>query len=169
MRQNDNMMGPMITDDTWMGSLNYTINNMNGVLPFVPKWEVKASGSYTIPGVEMDLGLRFRFHTGRPLWRLEGYAVASQWGQPKGSVISGGLNRVVSSTTPTYLPSLAILDLRAEKAIKISNFGALHVIFDIFNVFNADNVTNADFMGNWGLITGISDARRFRLSFMYQF
>jgi hypothetical protein len=69
-RQNDNMMGPMLTDDTWMGSVNYTINNMNGRLPFVPKWEIKASGSYNVPAVDMDLGLRFRFHTGRPLWRL---------------------------------------------------------------------------------------------------
>lgn len=169
MRQNDNMMGPMITDDTWMGSLNYTINNMDGVLPFVPKWEVKASGSYTIPYVELDFGLRFRMHTGRPLWRLEGYDLHTQWGYPEGSVISGGLNRIVASSTPTYLPTLSILDLRAEKAFKLKNYGALHVVLDVFNVFNVANVTNADYLGNWGLITGISDARRFRLSFMYQF
>ncbi len=170
MRQNDNMMGPMITDDTWMGNLNYTINNMDGPLPFVPKWEFKASGSYTVPVVEADVGLRFRFHTGRPLWRLEGYSVATQWGQPAGSVITGfGLNRIVSSTVPTYLPSLAILDLRAEKSFKLSRYGAFHVILDVFNVFNSANVTNAEFYGLWGRITGLSDARRFRLNFMYQF
>ncbi|HPW17874.1 MAG TPA: TonB-dependent receptor [Candidatus Aminicenantes bacterium] len=170
MRQDDNMMGPMITDDTWMGTLNYTVNNMNGVLPFVPKWEIKASGSYTVPGVEMDLGLRFRFHTGRPLWRLEPYDVATQWGQPPGSVISsGGTGRIVSSTTPIYLPSLAIFDLRAEKAIQVRGLGSLHIIADVFNLFNSANVTNAEYSGLWGRITGISDARRFRLSFMYQF
>ncbi len=69
MRQDNNLMGPMLTDDNWMSTVNYTVNNMDGVLPFVPKWEVKASGSYTVPKVEMDLGLRFRFHTGRALWR----------------------------------------------------------------------------------------------------
>jgi len=169
MRQNDNMMGPMITDDTWMGSLNYTINNMNGALPFVPKWEIKASGSYTVPKVELDLGLRFRMHTGRPLWRLEGYAVHSQWGNPPGSVISQGLNQIVSTTTPTWLPTMAILDLRAEKAFKLGRYGNIHFILDVFNIFNADNVVQAGYYGNWGLITGISDARRFRLSFMYQF
>jgi outer membrane receptor protein involved in Fe transport len=169
MRQDDNMMGPMITDDTWMGSLNYTINNMTGALPFVPKWEIKASGSYTIPKIEFDLGLRFRMHTGRPLWQLEGYPVHSQYGFPAGSVISGGLNQVVATTAPTWLPSLAIFDVRAEKAIKIARYGSIHFILDIFNLFNAANVTNADYYGNWGLITGISDARRFRLSFMYQF
>ena len=170
MRQNDNMMGPMITDDTWMGTLNYTVNNMTGVLPFVPKWEIKASGSYTLPVIDADLGLRFRFHTGRPIWRLEPYAVATQWGQPAGSVIpGGGTSRVVSSTTPTYLPSLSLFDFRAEKSFRLARYGSIHVVLDIFNVFNSSNVVQADFYGNWGRITGLSDARRFRLSFMYQF
>src|SRR4030067_991076 len=121
MRQNDNMMGPMVTDDTWMGSLNYTINNMEGVLPFVPKLEFKASGSYTIPHAELDLGVRFRYHTGRPLWKLENYPAHSQWGYPEGSVISGGLNRIVGTTEPTeYLPALAIFDFRLEKASRFA-------------------------------------------------
>ena len=170
MRQNDNMMGPMVTDDTWMGSLNYTINNMDGVLPFVPKWEFKASGSYTIPYAELDLGVRFRFHTGRPLWKLENYAVHSQWGYPEGSVISGGLNRIVSTKEPTeYMPSLAIFDLRVERAFNISKYGAIHVVLDVLNAFNRANVTNAEYAGLWGRITGITDARRFRFSLMYQF
>ncbi len=170
MRQSDNMMGPMITDDTWMGTVNYTINNMDGVLPFVPKWEIKASGSYTLPGIDADLGVRFRFHTGRPIWRLENYAIHSQWGYPEGSVIpGGGTGRIVSSTTPYYLPSLALFDFRAEKAITIRKYGSLHIVLDVFNIFNSSNVTNVEYAGLWGRITGISDARRFRLNFMYQF
>lgn len=170
MRQSDNMMGPMITDDTWMGTVNYTINNMDGVLPFVPKWEVKASGSYTVPGINADLGLRFRFHTGRPIWRLENYAIHSQWGYPEGSVIpGGGTGRIVSSTEPYYLPSLALFDFRAEKAINVRKYGSLHLVLDVFNIFNSSNVTNVEYAGLWGRITGISDARRFRLSFMFQF
>ncbi len=169
MRQNDNMMGPMVTDDTWMGSLNYTINNMDGVLPFVPKLEIKASGSYTVPVIELDLGARFRMHTGRPLWQLYNYPVRSQWGGIEGSIISGGLNRVVGSTEPTYLPTLTVFDFRVEKAFRISSYGAIHVVLDILNAFNASNVTNAEYSGLWGRITGLTDARRFRLSFMYQF
>jgi hypothetical protein len=170
MRQNDNMMGPMVTDDTWMGNLNYTINNMDGPLPFVPKWEVKASGSYTVPYVELDLGLRFRFHTGRPIWQLENYPVRSQWGGIEGSVITGfGLNRLVGSTEPTYLPTLAVFDLRLERAFRIKNYGAVHVVLDVLNLFNRANVTNIDYAGLWGRITGLTDARRFRLSLMYQF
>ena len=63
----------MFYDDNWMGNLNYTVSNLEGPLPFTPKWEVKVSGSYTIPKLEVDLGARFRFHTGRPVWKLEGY------------------------------------------------------------------------------------------------
>jgi outer membrane receptor protein involved in Fe transport len=168
-RQNDNMMGPMLTDDTWMGSVNYTVNNMDGRLPFVPTWEMKASGSYSVPVVDMDLGLRFRFHTGRPLWRLEGYPARTQWGGPDDGIIATGGGRIVSSTEPFILPSLALFDFRAEKAINIKRYGSIHVVLDVFNIFNSANVTNADYSGLWGRIEGISDARRFRLSFMYQF
>jgi hypothetical protein len=148
-----------------MSSLNYTVNNMEGPLPFVPKWEFKASGSYTVPYAEVDLGIRFRFSTGRPLWRL--YPIPeSLWG---GEITSGGLGRVVGDVNPTILPSLYLLDLRAEKAIKLKTYGSLHVVLDIFNIFNAANITNSNFYENWGRITGVSDARRFRLSFMYQF
>jgi hypothetical protein len=164
-RQNDNMMGPMLTDDTWMASLNYTINNMDGPLPFVPKWEFKLSGSYAIPVVDIDFGARFRFSTGRPLWRL--YPIpAGLWGS---EIVSAGLGRVVGNTDPTILPSLYLLDLRAEKAISLKKYGSLHIVLDAFNIFNTANITNADFFENWGRITGVSDPRRFRLSFMYQF
>lgn len=170
MRQDDNMMGPMITDDTWMGNLNYTINNMDGPLPYVPKLELKFSGSYTIPTIELDLGLRFRMHTGRPLWELENYPVRSQWGGIAGSVITaGGLNRIVSDTEPVYLPNLAIFDLRLEKAFQIMDYGAFHVVLDVLNLFNRANVTNTDYAGLWGRITGLTDARRFRLSLKFQF
>ncbi len=61
-RQDINVEGPMFWDDNWMGSLNQTINNLEGPLPFTPKWEVKVSGSYTVPKIEVDLGARLRFH-----------------------------------------------------------------------------------------------------------
>ena len=51
----------MFYDDNWMGNLNYTVNNLEGPLPFTPKWEVKVSGSYTVPRIEVDLGARLRF------------------------------------------------------------------------------------------------------------
>jgi hypothetical protein len=82
LRQDFNVEGPMFYDDNWMGSLNQTINNLEGPLPFTPKWEVKLSGSYTIPKIETDLGVRLRFMTGRPMWMLEGYPQHTQFGDP---------------------------------------------------------------------------------------
>lgn len=169
MSQSMNFEGPMVTDNNWMGTLNYTINNMEGPLPFTPKVEFKISGSYIIPIIELDLGVRFRVHSGRPVWKLDEYPVHSQWGNPAGSVITGGLARLVSSTTPDYMPTQSILDLRFEKAINISKFGALHIILDIFNAFNANTATDVDYQWEFGKIGSIIEPRTFRFSFMFQF
>ena len=48
-RQDFNVEAPMFYDDNWMGNLNYTVNNLEGPLPFTPKFELKLSGSYKIP------------------------------------------------------------------------------------------------------------------------
>jgi len=170
MRQSDNMMGPMVTDDTWMGNVNYTINNMDGPLPFVPKFEIKASGSYTIPFIETDIGVRFRWHSGRPYWKVESYPRRTSGGGIPGSVIvPGGTIRILSSKTPDYLTPMTITDIRLEKAIPIKKLGTLHFIVDAFNIFNSAEVTEASWSSQWGRIVGITDARRIRLSFMFQF
>jgi outer membrane receptor for Fe3+-dicitrate len=169
MRQADNMEGPMVTDDAWMGNLNYVINNMDQPLPFVPKWEFKASGSYTIPKVELDFGLRFRSHTGRPVWRYESYTTAEAWSIPPNSILNAyGGGRIIFNE-PTWLPSSAILDLRLEKMFRIKNYGSLGIIFDVLNVFNSADVTDIDLQWSWGHITGITGARTFRFSFVYQY
>ena len=50
---------------TGWATLNYTVNNLEGPLPFTPKFELKLSGSYKIPRAEVDLGVRYRMHSGR--------------------------------------------------------------------------------------------------------
>jgi hypothetical protein len=164
-----NAEGPMFTDNTWMGSLNYTINNMTGPLPFVPKFEFKLSGSYTIPTLEIDLGARFRLHTGRPLWELEDIPVHSEWANPEGGIIGGGVGSIVVDTKPKWLPTQTILDLRAEKTFKLSKYGSISVILDAFNVFNADTPTSIDNQYEYGRVGSIVEPRTFRFSFSYQF
>ena len=109
LRQDFNVEGPMFWDDNWMGTLNYTINNLEGPLPFTPKYEVKLSGSYTVPRLEVDLGARLRIHTGRPIWQAGGLSPAHpvrrsagrrdrpRWARP---------DRRRGSQQPDYLPSL---------------------------------------------------------------
>jgi hypothetical protein len=167
--QSMNFEGPMVTDNNWMSTLNYTINNMTGPLPFTPKFEFKLSGSYTVPGIEVDLGARFRLHTGRPVWQLEGIPQHSPWADPPGGVIDGGIGSIVSSATPFYLPTQSILDFRVEKAVRLAKYGSVHIVLDVFNLFNSNTPTDLDYQWEFGKVGGILSPRAFRLSFLYQF
>jgi hypothetical protein len=172
-RQDFNVESPMFYDDNFMGNLNYTVNNMEGPLPFTPKWEIKLSGSYRIPRIDVDLGARFRFMTGRPMWKLDNYPQHTQWAEPPGGVIDpGGLNQVVAvdPNNPDDLPSLTLLDLHAEKDLKLGGEKALRVIFDGFNVFNTNTATDMSvYSDGYGRVTNIPQGRRFRLGVRLQF
>lgn len=169
--QDMNIEGPMVTDNNWMSSLNYTINNMEGPLPFTPKFEFKISASYTVPRVELDLGARFRLHSGRPVWALEEIPVHSEWADPPGGVISGGTGSIVAGDPkkPDYLPTQTILDIRAEKTFRFAKVGSMSVVLDVFNVFNADTPTSIDYQWEFGRVGGIVDPRTFRFSFLFSF
>jgi hypothetical protein len=172
-RQDINVEAPMFWDDTFMGNLNYTVNNMEGPLPFTPKWEIKVSGSYMIPKIDVDLGARWRFMTGRPMWMLDNYPQHTQWGDPPGGVIDpGGLNQVVAYDphNPDYLPSLSLLDLHAEKDFRLGGDKMLRVIFDGFNVLNVGTATDISVMSDgYGRVNSIPQGRRFRLGVRFQF
>jgi hypothetical protein len=171
-RQDFNVEGPMFYDDNWMGNLNYTINNLEGPLPFTPGWEIKLSGSYTIPTLEVDLGARLRHHTGRAMWRLEGYPQRTQFGNPPGGVIiPGGLPQIVAvdPNSPDNLPTLTILDLHLERAFKLGGAKAVHVVFDGFNMFNTNTPTDMDVQFEYGKVTNIPQGRRFRFGARFQF
>ncbi|MFP4081385.1 MAG: TonB-dependent receptor domain-containing protein [Candidatus Aminicenantes bacterium] len=177
IRQDFNVEGPMVFDTAWLAGLNQTINSMEGPLPHTQKYEFKLSGSYKIPVIEVDVGLRFRFNSGRPLWPLEVIPAATQWGgKPPGSVILTGDSRIVSidPNEPWYLPSEKILDLRLDKAFSLAEYGSLHLALDILNVFNEDAVTNAGYGGAHepliGRISGVTfPSRKIRLSVRFQF
>jgi outer membrane receptor protein involved in Fe transport len=172
MRQDINVEGPMFWDDNWMGSLNYTVNNMEGQLPFTPSWEVKVSGSYKIPSIDVDLGARLRFHTGRPVWLTESYPQHTQWADPEGGVIdTGGLGRVVAydPNDADYLPSQTLLDLHLEKAFTIRENQKVHLVLDGFNLLNVNTPTDVDIQFEWGKVTAIPQSRRVRAGIRYEF
>ncbi len=168
--QDMNFEGPMVTDNNWMSTLNYTINNMTGPLPFTPKFELKVSGSYTIPKVELDLGLRFRMHTGRPVWQLQDdIPLHTASNNPPGGIIGAGIGNIVGTTTPLYLPLQTIVDFRLEKTVRLAKYGSVNVILDVFNLFNSNTPNSIDYQWEFGKVGGIISPRTFRLSFMYQF
>ena len=120
------MEGTNIWSDTWLRGLNQTINNMTGPMPFTPRFEFKINGNYTIPKIEVDLGLRFRLHTGRPVWYLSSIRQLDPYNMTELLKRSGRIGRSSSNqdegqivaqdpTKPWYMPILSILDLRLEK------------------------------------------------------
>jgi outer membrane receptor protein involved in Fe transport len=176
IRQDFNVEGPMVFDTNWLAGMNQTVNTMEGPLPHTPVWEFKLSGSYRIPYVEADIGLRFRYNSGRPLWPLEAIPTSSQWSQPPGGVITTGGSHVVSidPTDPWYLPAETVLDLRLDKGFALGDYGVLRAALDVLNVFNENAVTNAGYGGAHepilGRVSGITfPSRKIRLSLSFQF
>jgi len=172
-RQDFNVEAPMFYDDNWMGNLNYAVNNLEGQLPFTPKFELKLSGSYMIPRVEVDLGVRYRMHTGRPVWQLDGYPVRTELGDPAGSVIiPGGLPQVVSvdPNEPDHLPNQNLLDLHFARAFKLGGgTQRVNLIVDGFNIFNTSTPLDIDVQADYGRVNSIPQSRRFRFGLRYEF
>ena len=117
--QNWNIEGPMIMDTGFFSSLNNSINNLEGPLPFTPKYEFKLSGFYTVPKIETDFGVRLRYNSGRPYWFLEEIPQITdpESPPPSGGVIDVGTPVIVGidPNTPALLPAATILDLQIGK------------------------------------------------------
>jgi len=171
-RQDFFIEGPMIMDDVWVGSMNQLVNNMEGPLPFTPKFEFKFSGSYKIPVVDVDFGFRFRYHSGRPLWPLVTVPTLASWGGPDGGVIATGGGSVmgIDPKKPEFLPAPKILDLSFGRDFNFGKYGSISLTLDILNVFNDSTVTAAMWQADQlGRVTGIQAPRKFRLSLRYDF
>jgi hypothetical protein len=172
--QDQNTEGPMIYDTGFFESLNDSINNLTGPLPFTPKYEFKLSGSYFLPKLDADFGLRLRYNSGRPTWFIQETNQITPDNfedPPPGAVLEPGTPGIVAVApdTPFYLPAATLLDLRFAKAL---NFGAgQRTLFslDVFNVFNSNVITNTNFTGVPGQATALVNGRKFRLGVSYQF
>jgi|GEM_PF-320053 len=180
--QDYNLEGSNIWSDHWVAGVNQLVNNMIGPLPFTPRFEFKINGNYTIPGVEVDLALRFRMHTGRPVWVLQEIDQLIGTGTDlentdlmAHAVLTTGGNQLVAQDPlkPLYMPMLNIFDLRLEKAFRLGP-GRLSFIFDVFNLLNSQDVTNAytkrvEGYDQVGQITGIVAPRKYRGGIEYKF
>lgn len=171
-RQDFFVEGPMIVDDLWVGNLNQLVNNMEGPMPFTPRFELKISGSYRIPAVEVDLGFRFRFNNGRPLWPLVNVPTRSPWANPAGSIVTTGGATIVGidPNEPDYLPGSKILDLSFGRNFKVGNLGSISVMVDILNVFNDNSPSLVDWTaGQLGRVMAIVAPRKIRMNVRFDF
>jgi hypothetical protein len=188
--QDYNMEGTNIWSDQWLGGLNQTVNNMEGRMPFSPRFEFKINGNYTIPKIEMDVGLRYRYHTGRPVWVLADVQQLASWNYDDASpeqrahwviLTTGGYSQQIvaqNATDPLYMPVMSILDLRLDKTFAVGANSKLRFMLDAFNILGSKAVTNAmtktiaqgDIpVREVGRVVGLVPPRTFRLGVLFQF
>lgn len=156
LAQDWNIEGTNIMDGNFVASPNDFINNLDQTLPFTPQWEAKINGSYTIPGVEISLGVRYRFNSGRYYWYLAELPTIKSW-SPEGILAFG--NTFMRSVDPKKLPNMNILDLQLSRNFNFGERTSLTASLDIFNVFNSAIVTNLIYNpsnGPLGQMTGLT-------------
>src|SRR6185295_10953230 len=126
--------------DTPFGiSYNDFQNNLTGPSPMTPRLMLKLNGTYTIPRIETDFGVRWRFDDGRPFWPVEQLPGIATWMSeiPKGAFLTGeGNNNPIMAgdvSHPTWMPSTSIWDLSLSKNFKANRMTGVVVSFDILN------------------------------------
>jgi outer membrane receptor protein involved in Fe transport len=188
--QDYNMEGTNIWSDQWLGGLNQTVNNMTGPMPFTPRFEFKINGNYTIPKIEMDVGIRYRLHTGRPAWVLADVQQLASWNYDDATpeqrahwviLTTGGYSQQLvaqAGDDPLYMPVMSILDLRLDKSFNLGGDKKLRFMLDAFNLLGSKAVTNAmsKTIGQGGIevrsvgrVVGLVPPRTFRLGVLFQF
>jgi hypothetical protein len=75
----------------------------------------------------------------------------------------------VNSKDPDYLPTQALFDLHLEKTFRFNSSQRVQFIVDGFNLFNSFTPTDADPLFEYGKVTAIPTARRFRFGARYEF
>ena len=153
-------------------SLNQTINNLDGPLPYTPKYEFKLSGSYHVPKIEVDLRRPAADALGRrPLWRSRRIL----------STRSLVVRRAASSTREASESSRVTRNIRTTCRRRPFSISAsrsrsrctaaqtVRFIVDGFNMFNTFTPTDADPHFEYGKVTAIPSPRRFRFGARFEF
>jgi outer membrane receptor protein involved in Fe transport len=170
--QNWYIEGPMIHDTPFGSTVNHYVNNLSGPVLMTPEFMFKLGGSYRIPLIETDAGLRIRYDSGRPLFMVEELPRLAEWmgGFDGGELLSTGSDRIVSSTDNDWLPSSTVVDLSLNKDFNIGqNFG-IGLSLDILNAFNENSPSKVGFYpGEYGRVYNVIYPRTTRLGVKFFF
>jgi hypothetical protein len=158
--------GPMIMDTPFGSSMNHFQNNTSGALPMTPELMIKISGSYRVPTVETDLGLRLRYDSGRPIYPVEPLSTFQNWMSaiPPNAIFGGGSDQMIAGDPddPFWMPATTLMDLSLQKEFALSQFG-LRLSFDVLNVLNENSPSRIGFRpGDFGRVYGIVQPRTMR-------
>jgi hypothetical protein len=166
--QNWYIDGPLVMDTPFGTTMNHFQNNTEGPLPMTPELMIKLSGSYTLPRIETDFGMRWRFDTGRPFVPVQGLNTAASWMSdlPPGVLIGGGWHEFMVADDPTepdWTPNTSIIDLSVSKRFDVRGIG-LALSLDVLNAFNESSPNRVGFHEyDYGRVYGLVQPRTMRL------
>jgi hypothetical protein len=172
--QNWYIDGPVTMNTPFGSTLNHFQNNLEGPALMTPEWALKISGSYTIPGIETDLGLRLRWDSGRPIFPVQSIPGWATWkSSTDGSYLSTAWHDFMMADDPNdpdWLPSTTILDLSLSKTFNLGDVGQLGVSFDALNALNEDAPSRVVYQeANYGMVTALVFPRTYRVGVKFSF
>lgn len=172
--QNWYIDGPMIMDTPFGASYNQFQNNLEGPLPMTPKFMAKITGSYTIPRIETDFGLRYRYDSGRPFFPVEGLPTFATWMsdiQPN-LILGTGNDQIVADDPDNadWLPATSIIDLSLSKELSFAAGLGANISLDVLNAFNENTPNRVGFReGDYGRVYSLVQGRTYRLGLKFLF
>jgi hypothetical protein len=106
--------------------------------------QIKASGSYTLPWQEIQLGAVLQNLPGQPILAAWNFTSAEAR-QSLGRALTGASSRTLNLIEPgtMYTPRRTQVDLRIGKAFRLRGSQRLQTMMDIFNAFNSNAAVGA--------------------------
>jgi hypothetical protein len=174
--QNWYIGGPLVMDTPFGSSFNHFQNNLEGPALMTPEWMAKIAGSYRIPVIETDLGLRLRYDSGRAIFQTEALQTYAGWmgdNPPPGTILTTGWGNDMVSIDPNqndWLPSTTIVDLSLNKRFGIGKEMGIGIALDALNVFNEGSPDRVGYRtGDYGRVYSLNTPRTFRLGVKFDF
>lgn len=173
--QNWYIDGPMVMDTPFGSTFNHFQNNLEGPLPMTPEWMVKISGSYTLPVIETDFGLRYRYDSGRAFFPVQGLPTYQSWmgdlaSNPLMGTASHEFMVAADPNNADYTPATSIVDLSLSKNFTLAGSYGLDVSIDVLNALNEDAPNRVGFHdGDYGRVYGLVTPRIVRAGVKFQF
>jgi outer membrane receptor protein involved in Fe transport len=174
--QNWYIDGPVVMDTPLGSSLNHYQNNLKGPALMTPEWAVKVTGSYKVPTIETDVGLRIRYDSGRAIWPIQDLPVFqpwTSWPPPQGTILDDVWRPMLVASDPEkpdWMPATTIFDLSLSKTFTIGEVGAIQISFDVLNALNSSAPNRVVYTeANYGLVSSLVWPRVYRAGLKFSF
>ena len=177
--QNWYIDGPLVMDTPFGSNLNHFVNNTEGPLLMTPEFMFKLAGSYTIPFIETDLGMRIRYDSGRSIFPVQGFGTYASWMggfdacPPPSCLISPAWHLFMVADDPTdadTLPSTTIFDVNLSRSFRLGDWGSIWASFDVLNALNEDAANKVGFFqGDYGRVYQVVLPRTYRVGLKFSF